>query len=188
MKLSQFKNTYNEEYIEVLNQINEKDIEQLYNQIKKARDNGKTIYMMGNGGSATSASHWVCDFTKGTNVEGKTRIKMICLNDNTPTFSAFGNDVSYDDVFVEQLINFLEKDDLVVGLSVSGNSENIVRALKYTSNNSGNTFSIIGDFNGNMKKYSDSVLEVPSKNYGIVEDVHMYVCHLLSQFMYEENK
>jgi len=188
MQLSQFKNTYNKEYIETINQIFDREIEYLYDQIKKTRDNGKTIYLIGNGGSAASASHWVCDFAKGTNVDGKKRIKMICLNDNVPIYSALGNDVAYEDVFVEQLINFLEADDLVIGLSVSGNSRNIVNALEYASNNFGNTFSIIGNFDGDMKKYSNGVIEIPSKNYGIVEDAHMYVCHLLSQFIYEENK
>lgn len=188
MDLKSFNKKYLEEYKETLSNLDISKIDNLYQWIKIARDKRNNIFVLGNGGSAASASHWVCDFNKGTNTANSTRLKMMCLSDNIPTFSALGNDISYEDVFVEQLKNYLSPNDLVIGLSVSGNSENVVRALQYAQQKNAKTFSIIGNTKGSMYNYSDDSLVVDSSNYGIVEDVHMYVCHVLSQFMYEENK
>lgn len=185
--MKSFINKYTTEFIEVLNHLDEKKLHALYDRMQKTKTTKSKIFVLGNGGSSASASHWVCDFNKGTNYEASERLQVYSLSDNTPVFSALGNDFSYEDVFVEQLKNYLSPGDLVIGLSVSGNSENIVRALEYASEIKADSFSIVGDYGGKMQKASTDALVVPSKNYGIVEDVHMYVCHLLSQYMYEEN-
>lgn len=182
-----FINGYKKDYVEALEKIDNQQLETLFNLIEATKENGNNIFMLGNGGSAASASHWVCDFNKGVNVDGVKRLKMYSLTDNTPLFSALGNDFSYEDSFLEQVKNYLEPGDLVVGLSVSGNSENIVRAIEYANDHSANTFSIIGDFGGKMGEISNETIVVPSKNYGIVEDIHMYTCHVLSQYMYQNN-
>lgn len=188
MDLESFNKEYLEEYKKALSNLDLSKIDNLYQWIKVAQNKRNNIFVLGNGGSAASASHWVCDFNKGTNTTDSTRLKMMCLSDNTPTFSALGNDISYEDAFVEQLKNYLAPNDLVIGLSVSGNSENVIRALQYAQQNNTRTFSIIGNVKGKMYHYSDDSLIVDSSNYGIVEDVHMYICHVISQFMYEENK
>lgn len=186
--MNSFIKNYTDEFIEVLNILDRKKLNVLYQAIEKTKKSQNKIFMLGNGGSSASASHWVCDFNKGINYEDSERLQVYSLSDNTPLFSALGNDFSYEDVFTEQLKNYLSSGDLVIGLSVSGNSENIVRALEYARGENANTFSIIGDYDGKMKEVSQEALIVPSKNYGIVEDIHMYVCHVLSQYMYNENE
>jgi len=186
--MHKFIEKYTNDYVEVLQILDKEKLTVLYDLIENIKKNRNSIYMIGNGGSSASASHWVCDFNKGTNHKDSKRLKLYSLTDNIPTFSALGNDFSYNDVFLEQLKNYLVPGDLVIGLSVSGNSKNIVKALKYTNHNSAHTFSIIGNYNGEMGEVSGNTLVVPSKNYGIVEDIHMYVCHVISQYMYTENK
>lgn len=186
--MNNFIKDYTNEFIEVLNTLEEKKLGVLYEALEKTKKSHNKIFVLGNGGSSASASHWVCDFNKGINYEKSERLQMYSLSDNTPLFSALSNDVAYEDVFIEQLKNYLSPGDLVIGLSVSGNSENIVRALEYAIEKNANTFSVIGDYDGKMKEVSQEALIVPSKNYGIVEDIHMYVCHVLSQYMYNENE
>lgn len=186
--MKKFITEYTDEFIDVLKNLDQEKIDLLYQLLDHTKESKGKIFVLGNGGSSASASHWVCDFNKGTNYKDSNRLQMFSLTDNTPIFSALGNDFSYEDVFLEQLKNYLMPEDLVIGLSVSGNSENIVKALVYAQQMNADTFSIVGDYEGKMITESNESLIVPSKNYGIVEDVHMYVCHLLSQYMYEENK
>lgn len=189
MTLKEFTRDYLEEFVQTLQQLDMDLIEKLYAKIDEARKNSKSIFVLGNGGSAASASHWVCDFNKGTNWGNSKRIKMYCLSDNTPIFSALANDISYETVFEEQLKNYLVAGDLVIGLSVSGNSKNVLKAIQYAKSFGADTFSIVGDFeNSGMRKESAHCLVVPSKNYGIVEDIHMYICHLLSQYLFKRNQ
>lgn len=186
--MKNFINKYTTEFIEVLNHLDDKNLNALYNCIQKTKATKNKIFVLGNGGSSASASHWVCDFNKGTNYKESERLQIYSLSDNTPIFSALGNDFSYEDVFVEQLKNYLSPGDLVIGLSVSGNSQNIIKAIEYATKQGAYSYSIVGNYDGEMQKVSKEVLVVPSKNYGIVEDIHMYVCHVLSQYMYEENR
>lgn len=181
-----FIENYNNEFIETLNTLNRKKIITLYNFIEDTKKKQKKVFILGNGGSSSSASHWVCDFNKGVNHKKSKRLQMYSLTDNMPLFSAIGNDFSYKDVFEEQLKNYLSPGDLIIGLSVSGNSENIIKGLEYAVERNAMTFSIIGDYEGEMKEISHESLIVNSKNYGIVEDIHMYVCHVISQYMYNE--
>ncbi|WP_018659100.1 SIS domain-containing protein [Allofustis seminis] len=186
--MKNFINEYNKEFIQVIQALDDQKMIELYQLLEEAISNERNVFIMGNGGSSASASHWVCDFNKGINYHYFPRIKMYSLSDNTPIFSALGNDFSYDDVFIEQLKNYLTPDDLVIGLSVSGNSKNIVKALKYANESNAKTYAIIGDYDGEMGDISDHVLYVPSQNYGIVEDIHMYICHVLSQYMLKVRK
>lgn len=185
--MKKFIQDYNTEFIETISAIKVKDI-QMISQLIEERQGKNNIYMIGNGGSAASASHWVCDFNKGTELPEGEKIRMFSLVDNTPSVTALGNDISYEDIFLEQLKCYLSPNDLVIGLSVSGNSSNIVRALAYAQESKTVTASIVGDYGGEMIKYSDYPLVIPSKNYGIVEDMHMYLCHVISQFICNKNK
>lgn len=185
--MDKFFEEYTNEFIDVLTSIDKSKLRTLYELIQDTKRKNSKIFILGNGGSSASASHWVCDFNKGTNFEGSERLQVYSLSDNIPTFSAIGNDMIYEDVFIEQLKNYLAPDDLVIGLSVSGNSQNIVKALNYSSEINVVSFSIVGDFDGEIIEVSNDSLIVPSKNYGIVEDIHMYVCHMLTQYMHKEN-
>lgn len=178
---------YKKELMDTFNAMDEDILEQIYMSIEIARKGGKQVFVLGNGGSAAAASHWVCDFGKGINVKDSKRLKIYSLMDNMSISSALGNDISYEDVFVEQLNNYLDQGDVVIGLSVSGSSRNLVKALEFARMRNAVTISIIGDYDGIMKKYSDITLLIPSKNYGIVEDIHMSIDHMISQYIKLQN-
>lgn len=183
MEFIEFLENYKTSYVETLKNLNEEMIASLLTHMREARDKEQSIFILGNGGSAASASHWVCDFNKGAEREGRRPFKVSSLCDNTPIVTALGNDVSYDSVFSAQLKNYLSEGDLVITLSVSGSSANLVEAVNYARSNGAYTFSVIGDYNGRLKEVCDESFIVPSKNYGIVEDVHMYLAHVLSQYL-----
>lgn len=152
-----------------------------------ARDQGKQIFVMGNGGSAATASHMVCDFNKGLVAEAKPRFKFICLNDNIATLMAYANDVSYDDVFIEQLKNFMQPGDLVIGISGSGNSTNVIKAIEWANENGGKTFSLLGYSGGKLKKLSQKCVHVDIPNMQIVEDIHVVLNHMIMYIVREKN-
>lgn len=182
---------YSSALAEALQSLDVAKVDHLFDLINGARVNGKQIFVLGNGGSAAAASHWTCDFAKGASVEGEKRIRMFALSDNTGIMTAYGNDVSYAAVFTEQLKNLLNPGDLVISMSVSGSSANLVSAHDYAKSIGATCVSIIGDYNGKLQNNSDLTLVVSSKNYGIVEDVHLILGHMMSQNlkkMLEETK
>lgn len=163
-------------------QIKKTDVEtvnRIMNLLLEARDNGKQIFIMGNGGSAASASHIVNDYNKGLSL-GKERAKRwrwFCLSDNTPTVLSLANDVEYADIFVEQLKNFLNEDDIVIGLSGSGNSENVLRAIRY-ANDCGNTTVGMTAFGGGKLKEEAAInIHFDIFDMQIAEDLHMMLLH-----------
>lgn len=180
-------NAHFEAYVRQLNQtLAQMDIEKidrLHGLIEQVRAGGNQLFLLGNGGSAAASAHWICDFVKGASVEGQRRLRAFALSDNNPILTAYGNDVSYESVFVEQLKNYLQPGDLVVSMSVSGSSPNLLAAHRYAQENGAGCVSIIGAYDGKLKQCSDLVIEVPSKNYGIVEDIHLILGHVLSQYM-----
>lgn len=172
---------YMDNLIALLNSIDHSLLEKLEQVILEAYENDKTIFVIGNGGSASAASHWACDFSKGTYVSGKKRLKMLSLTDNVALISAISNDISYEEIFVEQLKIFMKEGDVVIGISASGNSLNVVKAIEYCNNNKGISFSIVGFNGGKMKKISRYFIHLKNNNYGNVEDVHMVIDHMVSQ-------
>jgi len=175
---------YLTELKEVLDDFNLEQFEKIVNLILNAYEDEKQIFTMGNGGSASTASHFACDLNKGccTNLEKK--IKMICLNDNTPTLLAFANDVSYDVVFVEQLKNFFNPGDLVIGISGSGNSENVIKAIRHTKQNNGQTIGFSGFSGGKLAQMVDVPFVAKVDDIQKVEDIHMILVHMIMQAIY----
>ena len=151
--------------------------------MEEARDNGQTIYTFGNGGSGSSASHVVCDINKGASYGKPKRFKMVCLNDNIATILAYANDVAYSEVFVEQLKNFLQPGDLVIGISGSGNSPNVLKAIEYANQNGGKTFGFCGFGGGKLAGLAQNSLVVHSNDMQKVEDLHMMVFHMAMQVL-----
>lgn len=149
----------------------------------EARKNGNNIYIMGNGGSASTASHFTCDFNKGLSYKKDVRFKMICLNDNIATMLAYSNDLGYENVFVEQLKNFLKKDDVVIGISGSGNSKNILNAIEYANDLGAKTVGLTGFDGGKLKDIVDISIHADINNMQVAEDVHMTICHMLYSIM-----
>ena len=162
-----------------LDAISKEDLNTLMNVLVDAKDAGKTIFIMGNGGSAATASHYVCDFNKGISYGKEKMFKFICLNDNIPTMMAYANDLSYADVFVGPLKNFMQAGDIVIGISGSGNSENVVRAIE----NGGVSVGITGYSGGKVKQISKYNVHVPIDDMQITEDLHMVLDHCMMKIL-----
>lgn len=142
------------------------------------------IFIMGNGGSGATASHLACDINKGCCIDLEKKFKMLCLNDNMPTMLALANDVSYEAVFEEQIKNFFNPGDVVIGISGSGNSENVLRAISYAADHGGKTMGWSGFGGGKLAKMVDLAFVVSSDDMQQVEDAHMVVAHMVMQSVY----
>lgn len=151
----------------------------------EAYANKAKIFVMGNGGSGATASHLACDINKGCCLDLDRKFKMICLNDNIPTMLALANDISYEVVFEEQMKNFFEPGDLAIGISGSGNSENVLRAMRYAAAHGGRTQGWCGFGGGKLAKLVDLAFVVPSNDMQQVEDAHIIVAHMLMQSLFK---
>ena len=171
-----------------MDEIDRGDIQKLMDMIDETRINGHRLVMLGNGGSAAAASHWVCDFGKGINTINSKRLKIVAPVDNGAIFSALGNDCGYETTFSEQMKNYLEPGDLVLTMSVSGNSGNLLEAHKYAREVGARTACIVGDYDGKVIGLSDFAIIINSRNYGVVEDMHIILGHAISQALRKNNE
>ncbi len=140
---------------------------------------GSTIFVLGNGGSAATASHFACDLAKGTRVNGTPTFRVMPLTDNVPLMTAWGNDTSYDRVFAEQLTALVRPGDVVVMISASGNSPNVLRAAEVARDANALTIAMTGQTGGKLRRLSDLTMRVPSLSIELVEDAHMVIAHSL---------
>lgn len=172
--------SYIDTEIEVLQKLNVEEINAVINELETARNREADIYIFGNGGSAATASHFCGDFNRQApdGMEGK-RYRFHCLSDNTPAMMAIANDVNYEEVFREQLIGVLRREDLVIGISGSGNSANVINAVKYAKKTGCTVIGITGYHGGQLKKLSDFHLDAQVDDMQISEDVHMIFDHLI---------
>ena len=163
-----------------IDRIDRNEIMRFIEILEQTRNSGKTIYIMGNGGSGSTATHFCCDFNKGASYGNniQKRYKCVCLNDNIPTMLAYANDVDYRDVFVEQLKNFLEEGDLVIGISGSGNSANVIRAIEYANAHGAATAGLTGYSGGLLREIAQYSLHIPIDNMQITEDLHLMIFHM----------
>ena len=161
-------------------------IKKITEQLIDARDNGKIIFTMGNGGSGSTSSHFVSDLLKTAITNDSKRFKAISLVDNIPVNLAWSNDVSYDSIFEEQLKNFLNKGDIVLAFSGSGNSANVVNALKYAKTKGAISIAISGMSGGEISKIVDISLVVPSNDMLIIESMHLLICHCITNVIREQ--
>lgn len=165
--------------MEILSRLDPNAINGLMNLMEDTRKSGHRIFLCGNGGSAATASHFVCDFMKGVSLNQSIRYDLECLSDNTPLLSALANDIGYEEVFVMPLRAKLHPGDLVIGISGSGNSENVVRAIAYAREHGAKTAVLVGYSGGKLLAMADQAVHVPIDNMQIVEDVHMILDHLM---------
>ena len=177
---------YQIKLIESITNLETNNLKKIALALLEARDNGKTIYTIGNGGSGSTASHMVCDITKGCSFKKNKRFKMFCLNDNIPTVLAYSNDVSYDVIFEEQLKNVLEEGDIVLGISGSGNSKNIINAVKYAKSINAKVIGFTGYNGGELKEISDISLNANINDMQISEDIHVIAMHMLYKLLENE--
>ena len=168
-----------------LDSIDNAILEKITNLLFATYKNNKTIFIMGNGGSAATASHFMVDLSKQTIVSGKKRIKAIALSDNIPSMTAWANDQSYNDIFKEQLHSLLSPGDILIAISASGNSENVLRAVQYAKENKATTIGLTGFDGGKLKNMTDETIIVESDNIGQVEDIHLVLDHLIAGLLKE---
>ncbi|WP_028313397.1 D-sedoheptulose-7-phosphate isomerase [Desulfatibacillum aliphaticivorans] len=176
---------FSQQYLEglkaVLDDFPHEAFEKMIAAMLDAYEKGRRIFVMGNGGSASTASHWVCDINKGCCLSLEKKFRMICLNDSISTMMAYANDLSYDDVFVEPLKNFFEPGDVVIGISGSGNSTNVLKAIEYANQNGGVTIGLCGYGGGKLKDLASIPVHSNVNDMQMTEDAHMIVVHISMQ-------
>ena len=178
-------NAYYDREKKVIDSLDRKEINDAMNALLAAYDRGATVYVMGNGGSAATASHMVCDFNKGTCYELDTKFKFVCLNDNIPLMMAISNDDSFENIFVYQLKDRLKKEDVVLAISGSGNSHNIVKAVDYAKEVGATVIGMTGYAGGKLRQKADFFLHVPVDDMQITEDLHMGFDHMIMQIFWK---
>ena len=179
-----FASAYLEYLASVLKTIDVREIGQFVKTTLDARDRGATIYFIGNGGSAATASHFANDIAIGTNSYDKP-FRAVSLTDNLAIITAVGNDFGYEEIFVRQLQVLGRKGDVVVGISASGNSPNLIKAFEYAKSVGIKTVAITAFDGGKMKPMADEGIHVPTapKEYGPAEDAHMVLDHLVGAYL-----
>ncbi|MBA57763.1 MAG: phosphoheptose isomerase [Gammaproteobacteria bacterium] len=149
----------------------------------KAYDRRAAVYVCGNGGSASISNHLVCDHLKGVQTDTNTRPRVISLSSNIEILTAIANDVSYEDIFTFQLSTMADAGDVLITISSSGDSENIVRAAQWAKSNECSVIAMTGFDGGRSSKLAHINLHVESDNYGVIEDTHQSLMHILAQFI-----
>src|SRR5690348_1252101 len=176
---------YFEELHRIMVSFPKDGIDQIANILVGAYDAGRTVFLCGNGGSASLASHFACDLGKGTAYcNGGKRFRALSLTDNLPTLTAWANDSSYEDVFSEQLRNFVQPGDVTLAISCSGNSKNVLNALQVARDAGATTVAISGFQGGEMKSLCDICVIIPSTNMQIIEDLHLAMVHSIFRIVY----
>jgi D-sedoheptulose 7-phosphate isomerase len=156
--------------------------------LHEARMHGRQIFIMGNGGSASTASHFVCDLSKNTRQTGWPHFKVIGLTDNMASFSAFANDEGYESVFAQQMAPFIQPDDIVIGISTSGNSPNVLQGIKLANEIGAFTIGFTGFNGGKLSSMVDLDLHVPSHCIEQVEDIHLMLEHLMVSILRKQTQ
>lgn len=165
--------------VEVLRRLPANDLDEIVVTIRRAWAQGRTIFLLGNGGSAATASHLVCDLAKGLVAPGRPRLKAVALTDNVPLITAYGNDVSYERVFAEQLASFVQPGDVVLAISGSGNSPNVLAAVELANEAGATTIGLTGFRGGKLKRLVQQCVVVESDNMQQIEDAHLVIGHAL---------
>jgi len=166
-----------------LDALDPKALEALVEAFHTTYEKGGNIYTMGNGGSGASASHAAGDFLKGASYGLDKRFRMICLNDNLPSMMAIANDIGWESIFVEPLKNFLSPSDLVIGISGSGNSKNVVNALEYANAQGATTVAMSGFKGGKISAIATINVHAPVMDMEVTEDVHMVIFNIVKKQM-----
>ena len=178
-------NSYFTELEQMLRDISQAHLQDILSLLEETYRNGHRIFIMGNGGSAATASHFALDLAKNTIMQGAPRLKAISLTDHVPLITAWSNDTAYEHIFEEQLANMIEPGDLVIGISTSGNSPNVINALKLAKKSCAATVGLLGAEGGLIKNIVDSYVLAPGQNIEQEEDAHMILTHIITRHMRE---
>lgn len=166
--------------IEVINHFPVEELEQIFSVINAARETENTIFICGNGGSWATSAHMVSDYSKNTRQSGKKRLRVIGLGDNIPNVTAYANDEGYDRVFAEPLLSLMQPGDILIAISGSGNSPNVLQAVDAAQEIGGTIIGLTGYQGGKLKPKVDHCLIIPSDSLEIIEDFHMIIDHMLT--------
>jgi D-sedoheptulose 7-phosphate isomerase len=177
--------TYINEFEQMLRDISLTDLQHILRILEKVYYDSGHIFLMGNGGSAATASHFALDLAKNTIKSGAPRLKTISLTDNVPLITAWSNDTSYEHVFEEQLASMVEPGDVVIGISTSGNSPNVINALRFAKQHHAVTIGLLGARGGQIKHIVDAYILAPGRNIEQEEDAHMILAHVITRHMRE---
>jgi D-sedoheptulose 7-phosphate isomerase len=181
-----FPELYKTELLQAIDRIDTSRVQQAIEWFDEARAASRHIFVCGNGGSASTASHFACDIVKGASYNRDSRFRIMALTDSMATITAYSNDVSYDCVFVEQLKNFAQPGDLVMCISGSGNSPSVLRAIEYANSIGCKTIALTGRDGGKLGPLAQLGIQVPVPHMGRIEDAHMIVCHMIA-YAFMEN-
>ena len=181
-------NSYFDNLKNTIDQLDRNSLAEVVNAFLEVYAKGGNIYIFGNGGSAATASHIAGDFIKGASYGLEKRFKMICLNDNPASMMAIANDIGYEDIFIEPLKNYLSSGDLVIGISGSGNSENVVRAMNYAKSKNVKTIAFCGYGGGKAKTIADISVHATVDDMEITEDIHLIAFHNIKQVIIRKLK
>ena len=189
LQVKQIAADYVQAFQFLLHQIDLDAIERVVQRLRIARDNGAMIYVAGNGGSAATASHWVNDLGKATKCSGRMPMRVMSLSDNVSWLTALANDEGYERIFSGQLENFAQPGDVLIVISASGNSPNLVRAVEMARKRGVVTIGFLGFDGGVLKDQVDECLWLPTEKgaYGLVESGHALLCHILTDCLSKDS-
>ncbi len=179
----QFLGDYHDRLVTALRRVDPARLEAILEVMLAVSRRGGTVWVAGNGGSASLSDHSACDLSKGTHVDGHPPLRTVSLASNAALITAIANDVAYDQVFRKQLEFYLRDGDAVLLGGASGSSPNVVEACRYAKKRGVPTLAFVGFDGGELKRIADHVMHVEVENYGIVEDVHQGLMHVLSQYV-----
>ena len=182
-----FPELYRNELLRAIDAIDTALVDKAIQWFDEARSQNRHIFVCGNGGSASTASHFACDIVKGASYNRDQRFRILALTDSLPTLTAYSNDVGYDCVFAEQLKNFAGPGDVVMCISGSGNSPNVVQAMEYANQSGCKTIALTGRDGGKLAPLAQLSIQVPVPHMGRIEDAHMIICHMIAYHFMEQN-
>jgi D-sedoheptulose 7-phosphate isomerase len=187
-ELTAFMDDYYERFIRVLSSLDRSPLSDMLRVLDELMARESTLWLLGNGGSAGISNHAACDLTKGPRGAGAPGLRCLSLASNVPMLSALGNDLGYERIFAEQLAYYARPGDAVLLVSSSGNSPSIIEACTYANQSGLTTLAFVGFRGGRLKELAQHCVWVPSDNYGIVEDTHQSLVHVLTQFLQQRQR
>jgi D-sedoheptulose 7-phosphate isomerase len=181
-----FSADYKNQLLDTIQKIDSAKVDQATAWFREALQKDQHVFVCGNGGSGSTASHFVCDILKGASYQRDKRFRILSLCDSVPTLTAYSNDVSYDEAFVQQLKNYARPGDLVLAISGSGNSPNVIKAVEYANSAGCRTIVLTGRDGGKLGQVGQLNIQVPVQHMGRIEDAHMVICHMIAYDLMEK--
>jgi D-sedoheptulose 7-phosphate isomerase len=177
--MTSFPTEYKSRLLQTLESIDLDKVSEIIGVLARARDAGRQIFVCGNGGSASTANHFACDMVKGASYGRDKRFRITALSEQIPTLTAYANDVGYEAVFAEQLKNFAREGDVLLALSGSGNSPNVIHAVEYANSIGCLTIGLSGRDGGKLAPLAKLSVHIQEDHMGRIEDAHMVICHMI---------